>query len=142
MTNIPHFITPFSEKPTHFVKELGISFDEITPGESHLSLKIRDEHLNLSGTVHGGVTFSLVDTSMGMALFRMLDKDQICVTAEIKIHYLAPVAGGTIYANGEVLNRGRRLGILECHVRDDQQQLVAIGLGTFTILKWSADAQR
>ena len=58
MTNIPHFITPFSEKPTHFVKELGISFDEITPGESHLSLKIRDEHLNLSGTVHGGVTFS------------------------------------------------------------------------------------
>ena len=142
MTSIPHFETPFSEKSTYFVKELGISFDEITPGESHLSLKIRDDHLNFSGTVHGGVTFSLVDTSMGMALFRMLDEDQICVTAEIKIHYLSPVAGGTIYAHSTVVKRGRRLGILECNVRDDQQQLVAIALGTFTILKRSTTPQR
>jgi uncharacterized protein (TIGR00369 family) len=125
---------PFSGKRTRFIEFMGMQIKEVRSGRSRLCLAVAEEHLNPSGTVHGGVTFSLVDTSMGMALFAMLDENQMCVTAEIKIHYLAPIADGTITARSRVIKKGKRLGIIETNVSNEDDELVAKALGTYTIL--------
>ena len=96
-------------------------------------LTVRRDHMNPYGLVHGGVVYSLADYAMGAALARGLEPGERCATLEIKINYLAPVAGGALRAEARVVERTRRIGVLEGRVYDDQDRLVALATGSFYI---------
>ena len=102
-------------------------------GRAVFELTLRREHLNPHGVVHGGVVYTLVDTAMGGALTSRLEPAERCATLEIKINYLAAVVDGRLVCEASLLERTRRIGVLEARVRDDAKRLVALATGSFYI---------
>jgi len=101
-------------------------------GSCSAALDVRPELLNPNGVVHGGALFSMADTAMGAALHTTLAPGEYCATVEIKIHFLQPVSKGKLRCRTRVVQRGRRLAVLESHLSIGRLQ-VAQALGTFAI---------
>jgi acyl-CoA thioesterase len=125
---------PRPRRPSNpFARLLGLRRRDVTDGRATYGLAIRPELLNPHGVLHGGVAFALADTAMGAALSSRLAPGERCTTVEIKIQYLRPVSAGDLVAEALLVNRSRRLGILEARVRDAEGHLVALATGTFAI---------
>jgi acyl-CoA thioesterase len=116
-----------------FADLLGMRAKSVGDGRARFELAVDGAHLNPNGVVHGGVIYSLADTAMGAALVSRLDPGEQCATLEIKMQYLLPVTRGTIAAEAGVVERTRRIGVLEARVSDDGDRLVALATGTFYI---------
>jgi len=119
--------------PWPFAELLGMRAKSIGDGRARFELAVEGKHLNPNGTLHGGVVYSLADSAMGAALFAELDAGEICVTLEIKMQYLAAVTGGALAVEATVVNRTKRIGVMEAKVFGDADRLVAIATGTFYI---------
>jgi uncharacterized protein (TIGR00369 family) len=92
-------------------------------------------HLNPWGTVHGGLTATLPDSCMGLAIQSMLEKGIGSTTLEFKISLVRAITleTGQIRAEGQVLNCGRRGGTAEGRVTDAKGRLLAHGTTTCLI---------
>jgi len=112
---------------------LGVRRKRTGKGGWQFLLTVRRDHMNPYGLVHGGVVYSLADYAMGAELARRLAVGERCATLEIKINYLTPVSGGALRAEARVVERTRRIGVLEGRVYDDQDRLVALATGSFYI---------
>src|SRR5579871_5715012 len=91
---------------------LGYDVAEAECGRVVITLVPSDRLLNPAGTVHGGLTATLLDSCMGLAVQSTLDKGVAQTTLEFKISLLRPITPqtGPIRAEGKVLNCGRRVG--------------------------------
>jgi acyl-CoA thioesterase len=107
-------------------------------GRCTAALEVRPELLNPNGVVHGGALFSMADTVMGAALHTTLEPGENCATIEIKIHFLRPVTEGKIRCRTRLVQRGRRIAVLESHISVGRLQ-VAQALGTFAIFASRAE---
>jgi acyl-CoA thioesterase len=127
-------------KGQRFIHNVGLKFDDVTPGRARCSLQIQDHHRNGTGVAHGGVLFTMADTAMGAALIPLLEKDQICATVEIKIGYFKPVFEGELVCEADVVNKGKNIASLEATVRQGEV-LVSKASGTFAIFKRKPDSK-
>jgi uncharacterized protein (TIGR00369 family) len=111
---------------------LGYDVTEAARGRVVVALVPTRAHLNPAGTVHGGLTATLLDSCMGLAVQSMLDKGVAQTTLEFKISLMRPITPGTgqIRAEGVVLNCGRRIGTAEGRVTDGNGRLLAHGTTT------------
>ena len=82
-------------------------------GHASFHLTVCAEHMNPHGVVHGGIVYTLGDYARGGALTSRLEPGERCATLEVKINYLAPVTEGGIRAEARVVERTRRIGVLE-----------------------------
>ena len=114
---------------------LGYDVVEAENGRVVVALVPTGAHLNPAGTVHGGVTATLLDSCMGLAVQSTLDKGIGQTTLEFKISLLRPITPetGRITAEGKVLNCGRRIGTAEGRVTDASGRLLAHGTTTCLI---------
>ncbi|WP_454619580.1 PaaI family thioesterase [Bradyrhizobium cenepequi] len=114
---------------------LGYDVTEATHGRVVVTLVPTRAHLNPAGTVHGGLTATLLDSCMGLAVQSMLDKGVAQTTLEFKISLVRPITPdmGQIRAEGVVLNCGRRIGTAEGRVTDGKGRLLAHGTTTCLI---------
>jgi uncharacterized protein (TIGR00369 family) len=72
---------------------------------------------------------------MGMAYAATLDANETFTTLELKINFLKPVRTGPLVATGRVVKGGRTIGLVECDVLDDKEQLVARASSTCMTLR-------
>ena len=116
-------------------RTLGYDVTEVSEGRVVVSLTPDETHLNPAGTVHGGLSATLLDSCMGLALWSTLEKGLAQTTLEFKISLVRPITPetGTIRAEGMVLNRGRRVGTAEGRVTDGKGRLLAHGTTTCLI---------
>lgn len=116
-------------------RTLGYDVTEAEQGRVVVAISPTGEHLNPSGTVHGGLTATLLDSCMGLAVQSTLEKSEAQTTLEFKISLLRPITPetGPIRAEGVVLNRGRRIGTAEGRVTDSSGRLLAHGTTTCLI---------
>jgi uncharacterized protein (TIGR00369 family) len=114
---------------------LGYDVAEATRGRVVVTLIPTDAHLNPAGTIHGGLTATLLDSCMGLAVQSTLDKGVAQTTLEFKISLVRPITPetGLIRAEGVVLNCGRRVGTAEGRVTDGKERLLAHGTTTCLI---------
>jgi uncharacterized protein (TIGR00369 family) len=112
---------------------LGMRPEAYGDGRCSFSLTVGPDHTNPYGAVHGGVVAALVDQAMGGAVHSRLEPGERCTTIEIKINYLAPVTAGELRADASLIQRSRRIGVLEARVHVDGGTLVAHATGTFYI---------
>ena len=114
---------------------LGYDVTEAESGRVVVTLEPNGDHLNPAGTIHGGLTATLLDSCMGLAVQSMLDKGTSQTTLEFKISLLRPITTetGKITAEGKVLNCGRRVGTAEGRVVDSKGRLLAHGTTTCLI---------
>ena len=111
---------------------LGYDVVEAEHGRVVVALVPTDAHLNPSGTVHGGLTATLLDSCMGLALQTTLDRGLSQTTLEFKISLVRAITPetGLIRAEGKVLTSGRRIGTAEGRVTDQSGRLLAHGTTT------------
>ncbi|MBA3945746.1 MAG: PaaI family thioesterase [Herpetosiphonaceae bacterium] len=114
---------------------IGIHYIEREPGHITCMIDVDESHYNPAGVAHGGVVYSLIDSAMGGTVHSYLEPGQRCVTAELKVNYLRPVRAGRITAVANLIQHGRTLAVVTAEVHNAQDQLVAIGLGTFAIIQ-------
>jgi uncharacterized protein (TIGR00369 family) len=114
---------------------LGYDVAEAESGRVVITLVPTDAHLNPAGTVHGGLTATLLDSCMGLAVQSTLDRGTSQTTLEFKISLLRPISPetGQVRAEGKILSCGRRIGTAEGRVMDRNGRLLAHGTTTCLI---------
>jgi uncharacterized protein (TIGR00369 family) len=116
---------------------LGYDVTEAEKGRVVVIVEPSDSHLNPYGTVHGGLTATLLDSCMGLAVQSTLEKGFGQTTVEFKISLMRPITPetGRIKAEGVVLHCGRRVGTAEGRLTDDKGRLLAHGTTTCMIFE-------
>ena len=121
---------------------IGFSLAAIEPGRALVEFEATERHANPMGTLHGGVLADIADAAMGIAYAARLDEGETFTTLELKINFVKPVWTGKLRAEGRVMSGGRTVGLVECHVRDAKDRLVAHATSTCMTLRGEAAAGR
>ena len=116
-------------------RTLGYDIVEVESGRVVITAVPNDTHLNPAGGVHGGLSATLLDSAMGLAIHSTLDKGIGQTTLEFKISLVRPITPetGLIRAEGSVLSRGRRIGTAEGRITDADGRLLSHGTTTCLI---------
>ncbi len=84
--------------------------------------------------VHGGMTATLLDSTMGGAAMEALPDDLTAVTSQLNIHYLRPGVGEYLECFATVVHAGKQLIIVEGNAYNNEQKLIAKATGTFYVI--------
>jgi uncharacterized protein (TIGR00369 family) len=121
------------ERSVFHTSFLGARLARVASGEVDVELDVGPQHLNLFGTMHGGLIATLADTATGLAMLTALEAGTTHVTTSLGVTFLAPGRAGPVTARGRVLKRGRRFGYAEADVVDEAGALLARASATFTV---------
>ena len=116
-----------------FSELIGCRVVQLDEGAAHVALSLGPHLRNRGGKMHGGVIFSLVDITMGLACSGAHGFDRQSVTIECKINYLRSVSDGDVLCIAKVIHPGRRTFVVEADVMQGDK-LVAKAQGTFAVL--------
>ena len=124
-----------TDRPAHIGDLLGIEVVSLAEGVVVFALAAQPGFANYSGTMHGGVCATLLDSVLGCAVHSALGPGLSCTAVEIKVNFVRPVApdGGRLVAEGRVIHLGRTIATAEGTVRDARDRLVAHGTGTHLV---------
>lgn len=114
-------------------RQFGFRLEHAEIGRAKLRMNVQFRHMQIHGVVHGGVLASLADTAGGLALYLALPRGSRAATVEMKMNFLEPVQGGTVFAEARILRQGKYLAVIECDLTDEHGKMVAKGLMTFSI---------
>ncbi len=126
-------LAKYFDEAISFSRHIGSKVDKVEPGRAVLHIDVEDYHLNGNGTLHGGVYASLIDNAMGISVLSKVGLR--AATIQMDTRFLGPVSGGRITCHAEVLHRTRRMATVQGSVYDDEENLVAMGTGTFRIFE-------
>lgn len=126
-----HLNEAYDKNP--YLRLLEMKINQLEKGKAILSMPIiANKHTNLYGVVHGGAVASLADTAMGVACATLGNR---VVTIDMNINYIRSGQAGTaIIGVGEVIHAGRHTMVVDCEIRDDQDNLLAKARGTFYVI--------
>lgn len=122
----------------YFMKHIAFEIKTIEPGLVYGGLKIKQEHLQQNGFLHGGVTATVADLVMGFAAFTLVAENEGTVTSDLKIAYLRPGIGDEIIAKGYVVKQGNLLFFCEADIiciNKGEEVLIARGYSTMCAIK-------
>lgn len=119
---------------TSFNATLGFKVVRVWKDGITLEVDVRPELTNIFGTLHGGVTATLVDAAAGVALFGHLGGQRQITTVEMKVNYLNPAGHGKVRARSRFIKVGKTLAIIAVDVSHAHGQPVATGLVTYMLL--------
>lgn len=127
--------------PPPIARQVGFEAVSREMGRAVVEFQAGPEHMNPMGTVQGGVLCDVGDAAMGIAFSTLLDEDESFTTVELKANYLEPVFEETLTAVGEVVRKGRTIGLVECDVNNEDGDLVARLSSTCLVMKDDPEAQ-
>jgi uncharacterized protein (TIGR00369 family) len=99
-------------------------------GHSTFSMPASPWFANSSGLISGGVLALIGDAALGSVVHSDVGPGQGMTTAELSMSFLRPVipkAGAAVTGSGQLIHRGRTLGISEAFLFDDDDQLISHG---------------
>ena len=86
------------------------------------------------GQPHGGVLFTLMDTTMAWAVWSQLEPGFNCTTVNIDIHYTKPAKSRVFVCNAWSTHKTGRSSFVRADIHGSNGELVAMGQGTFRII--------
>ncbi|BFM26164.1 hydroxyphenylacetyl-CoA thioesterase PaaI [Microbacterium sp. che218] len=102
---------------------LGMVVEHDAPGESRVSMTVRDDMLNGFAITHGGLVFTLADTAFAIACN---EDERVTVAGGADITFLkSTIAGQTLTATAARRARSGRTGLYDIRVTDETGDLVA-----------------
>ncbi|MDQ2944665.1 MAG: PaaI family thioesterase [Acidobacteriota bacterium] len=118
-----------------FNQLLGIRVARLHKDGVTIQCTLREELRNSAGVLHGGVTATMADAAVGIALSRHFRGSRLATTVELKISYLRPISHGRIAARAHLLKIGGRLCVGRVDLFDDGGKLAASALVTYLLLE-------
>ncbi|HVJ47651.1 PaaI family thioesterase [Desulfitobacterium sp.] len=114
-------------------KHMGMTTVPNVDGKTQVVMKVTEQLKQFYGNVHGGVLAGLLDSAIAVAVNERLDSSEGASTVELKLNYLRPVNEGTLWAEGKIIQKGRRIIVGQGEIKDDSGNLVAFGTATFMV---------
>ncbi|MDH6197403.1 uncharacterized protein (TIGR00369 family) [Mycobacterium frederiksbergense] len=122
--------------PVHLLKQMG--FRDIEENDERLIIEMdnRPDLANIRGALQGGLIATLIDIAAGRLAGRRVGPGQDVTTADMNVHYLAPVVEGPARAEATVVRAGRRLIVTSVDVTDTgrDNRLAARATLSFAVL--------
>ena len=115
---------------------LGFDLIEVDEGRVVFAAVPGERHYNPIGSVHGGVSATLLDSAMGAAVHSTLPQGGAYATLEVKFNLVRPITAetGRVLAEGKVVHRGGTVATVEGTLRtEDGAKLLAHGTSTCLI---------
>lgn len=95
----------------------------------------RADLANVRGALQGGLVATLIDIAAGRLAGNNVGPNQDVTTADMSIHYLAPVVEGPARAEATIVRAGRRLIVTAVDVTDmGRSRLAARATLSFAVL--------
>jgi uncharacterized protein (TIGR00369 family) len=118
-----------AESPYH--RFLGLQLVRYEDGLVEIVMPFREEFLREDGSdwLHGGIIASLIDIAGDYAIYSRTAGD--VPTVDLRVDYLRPAKRGRLTAIGRIVKVGRRVGVADVEVKDEQGQVVAVGRGVY-----------
>ena len=114
-------------KNDRFADHVGIELLEVSEGRAKAKMEIQEHHLNGVNIAHGGAIFSLADLAFAVA---SNSHRTIALGINASISYLKAATGGTLIAEAKEVSLNPKLATYEVRVTDENNDLIAIFLGT------------
>ena len=114
---------------------LDLRLASVEPGRVRFALLTKPAFANPHGTLHGGITATLLDSAMGCAVLSTLPPGAGYATVDLSVTYLRPVStdGRALRADGEVVHVGRTVATARGEVRDERDRLIATAVTTCVV---------
>lgn len=119
--------TPEPRSPVGLDAHLGAEFLELTGDRVVMRLRIRPEHRQPFGLVHGGVWCSLVESSASLGAAAWYGGRGRVVGVSNQTDFLRAKTEGQVTATAEPLHRGRTSQLWQVEIRDEEDRLIARG---------------
>ena len=110
------------EKDIFAVETTGAKVEKAGPGYSLCSLRVDRRHLNIRGTVMGGVIFTLADFAFGAAANNGKSGS---VSLSSNINFLRAAAGPVLYAEAKCVKNGKNISFYDISITDGEGQIIA-----------------
>jgi uncharacterized protein (TIGR00369 family) len=123
------------EFPAPIGKLLGLMITNSGTGRATVDFEASGRYANPMGTLHGGVLCDLADAATGVAYRSTLAEGETFTTIELKINFLRPVWNAKLRAQARMVRAGKVVGLVECDILDEGQQLVARASSTCMTLR-------
>jgi uncharacterized protein (TIGR00369 family) len=118
-----------------FYRFMGIRLTKLGRGRSEIRMEVGKGLTQQAGFAHGGVSASLIDSAVGLALCTMIDHASAITTIDLQVNFLAPAKPGSLTARGRIIHKGKRTAVGDCQVSDEDGKLVSKGTATYLILQ-------
>ena len=122
--------------PSGYGGLLGADFIEYDAGKCVVELIVSKEHLNIGGTVHGGVINGLLDIALSAAVTSaMLDKAEKVVTLQMNVNFLrAGKLGDKLITTAEIVKMGSTIINVEGEIKSaEDNKLIAKASGDWFV---------
>lgn len=116
--------------------ELGIRLEDYGPGTVTMSIDYQDRLVGNpeTGTLHGGLITTMVDTVSGMSVLAALGKLVAIATLDLRIDYLKPATPErTLFARAECYRTTRQIAFTRSTAYHDPEDPIANCVATFVI---------
>ena len=100
---------------------------------SRVRLTIRPELINPAGLLAGPIAYTLVDYSMGSALWMEREKGERIATISVSINYVQTARDGDVICESTVDRRNDRVAVMRSEVRHEDGRLLATAIGSYAI---------
>jgi acyl-CoA thioesterase len=115
---------------------LGIVVEEAKGGKARSKLRpVSAFCWPFEGQPHGGVLFTLMDTTMAWAVLTRLEQGYNCATINLDIQYTKRAGGDILTCQAWVTHKATRIIYVRADILDTEGQLAATGQGTFKVIK-------
>lgn len=119
----------------HFAGLLGVRLAALHLDGLTLECDLRKQLLNSAGVLHGGVSATIADAAVGVALHYLLGSHRPITTIEMKINFFRPVSDGRISARAHMLRIGSTICVGRVDITDSQRKPIGTALVTYMILQ-------
>ena len=124
-----------------FNQLLGIRVARLHKDGVTIQCAMRDELRNSARVLHGGVTATMADAAVGIALARHFHGARMATTVELKISYLRAITDGTVTARAHLVKIGGRLCVGRVDLSDGAGKLAASALVTYMLVEKSGESR-
>jgi len=107
---------------------LKMSLVELRPGYARVAMKVAPEYLNFNGLVFGGMIMAVADQAFAYASNSLARPS---IASQFNIHFISSTSlGDELTAECWVVRSGRRVGVSEMTVTNQEGKIIAKATGT------------
>lgn len=108
-------------------QSMGMTIVAVEPDTAIVSMVVTADMVNGHNTCHGGFIFTLADSAFA---FACNSQNLIAVASGARIEFVAPAfLGDTLFAKACVVSQGKRSGVYDVTVRNQNDKIVALFRG-------------
>jgi uncharacterized protein (TIGR00369 family) len=124
-----------AQKKDTYIDSLLHMHRKIDENSCEITIPLEPVLNNNYNIIHGGVTATLLDSTMGSIAHYHLPEGYGAVTNQLNIHYLAPGIGDSIRCRAEIIHKGTKTLVIAGEAYRSDGKKMAYATATFFIIE-------